>query len=94
MRFTPLITAALATSLGLTACDVEQTEEGELPEVDVDVEEGNMPEYNVDAPEITAGTTEKEVEVPEVDVDVTTEEKTVDVPVIAFEPGDVDEEKE
>jgi hypothetical protein len=77
----------VAAGLAVTACDVEQTEEGEMPEVNV--EEGNMPEYEVDGPEIKAGTTETQVEVP--DVDVTTEEETVEVPVVGVEPGDVDE---
>lgn len=92
MRLIPLIATLTFAGFGLSACDVEQTEEGSLPDVDVDVEEGNLPEYDVDAPEVTAGTTEKQVDVPDVDVDVSTEEKTVDVPVIAIEPGDVGEE--
>ncbi|WP_324260909.1 hypothetical protein U4960_12210 [Altererythrobacter sp. H2] len=66
--------AASAAALALGACDVEQTEEGEMPEIEV--EGGNMPEYNVDAP----------------DVDVTTEERTVEVPVIDVEPADASEE--
>lgn len=85
----PIAALALAT-ISLAACDVQQTEEGELPDVDVAVDAGNLPEYEVDAPELTVGTTETEVEVPE--VDVTTDTKTVDVPVIGIEPGDVDEE--
>lgn len=71
-----LTTLALAT-LGLAACDVQQTEEGEMPDVDVSVDAGDLPEYEVDAPEIKAGTTEM----------------TVEVPVVGVEPGDVDEEK-
>ncbi|MEE4287951.1 MAG: hypothetical protein V2J14_01160, partial [Erythrobacter sp.] len=62
--------ATLAAGLALSACDVQQTEEGEMPEVEV--EEGNMPEYEVDGPEIKAGTTETQVEVPDVDVDTET----------------------
>lgn len=56
--------------LGLSACDVEQTEDGDMP--DVTVEGGNLPEYDVDTP----------------DVDVTTEETTIDVPVVDIEPAD------
>lgn len=90
MRNQITLTALAIATLGLAACDVEQTEEGEMPDVDVSVDEGNLPEYDVDAPEVKVGTTETEVEVP--DVDVSTETTTVDVPVIGIEPGDVDDE--
>ena len=40
----------LALFLPLAACDVDQTEAGEMP--DVEVEEGQMPEYDVEGPEI------------------------------------------
>lgn len=64
--------AALLLGLGLGACRVQQTEEGELPKVDVDVqaEEGKLPEYDVDAPKVDVKTETREVEVP-TDVDVT-----------------------
>jgi hypothetical protein len=55
----------------LAACDIDQTEAGEMPEVDVDVRGGELPEYDVDAPEVEVGTTEDTVviERPTVDVD-------------------------
>lgn len=56
----------LMATLSLAACDVEQTEEGSLPEVDV--EGGNMPEYDVDTADVDVGTEEKTVTVPDVDV--------------------------
>lgn len=70
-----IITAALigTAALGLAACDVEQTEEAEMP--DVSVEGGNMPEYDVDTP----------------DVDVTTETRTVEVPVVDVDEADAGE---
>ncbi|UVI39887.1 hypothetical protein [Qipengyuania spongiae] len=58
--------AALSASLALAACDVDQTEEGEMPEVNV--EGGNMPEYDVTTPEVEVGTEETTVEVPTVDI--------------------------
>lgn len=64
MRKIMLIAAGAVATLGLAACDVEQTEEGALP--DVQVEGGNMPEFDVDA----------------APVEITTEEQTVDVPVV------------
>jgi len=66
--------------LGFTSCNVEQTEEGEMPEVDVDVEDGNMPEYDVDWADVNVNTTTRTVEVPK--VVVVMEEEQVEVPVI------------
>jgi len=62
---------ALVLGAGLAGCRVEQTEEGKLPEVDVDVKakEGNLPKYDVDTPEVTVKTEKREVEVPK-DVDI------------------------
>lgn len=58
--------------LALGACDVDQTQEGELPDVDVNVEGGEMPEYDVDGPEVEVGTQEDTVivETPTIDVDL------------------------
>ena len=55
-----------AATLGLAACDVDQTEETELPEVEVT--EGNMPEFDVETADVDVGTEEVTVEVPDVDV--------------------------
>lgn len=93
-KFTTIINsfaAITAVSLAFTACKVEQTEEGEMPSVDVDVKEGNMPEFDVDAAEVQVGMEEKEVSVPKVkmeeetiklpDVDVTMpDDKKIDTP--------------
>lgn len=67
---------ALLLGAGLAGCRVEQTEEGELPSVDVDVEakEGELPAYDVDAPDVDVKTETREVEVP-TDVDVTYEDE-------------------
>jgi hypothetical protein len=62
-----LVVAAVAgLAFSLAACDVDQTEEGEMPEVNV--EGGNMPEYEADAADVDVGTTTETVEVPTVDV--------------------------
>ena len=76
MKKSAILAVAGGVALTLSACDVEQTEEAELPEVDVEAQGGNMPEYDVDA----------------ADVDVTTEERTVEVPVVETEPADADPE--
>lgn len=73
MKMFATTSAIFGCALALSACSVEQTEEAELP--DVDVEGGNVPEYDVDA----------------ADVDVSTEERTVEVPVIDVEDPDAGE---
>ena len=64
-----LMTFALVSTaaLGLAACDVEQTEDGDMPEVNV--EGGNLPEYDVDAPDVDVQMEEQTVEVPTLDVE-------------------------
>ena len=66
-----IITTMLVAAgcLGLAACDVDQTKEGELPEVEVNASGGEMPEFDVDAPTVNVGTENKTIEVPTVDVD-------------------------
>ena len=59
-----------ASCLALAACDVDQTQEGELPDVDVNTTGGQLPEYNVEGPEVSVGTENQVVEVPTVDVDL------------------------
>ena len=56
-----------ASCLTFAACDVDQTKDGDLPDVDVNVSGGQLPEFNVQGPEVEVGT--KNVQVPTVDVD-------------------------
>ena len=65
----------------LAGCDIDQTREGELPEVDVDVAEGQLPEFEVRGPDVDVGTEERTIDVP-TDVDIETEERTIEVPDI------------
>ena len=65
--------ALASTCLALAGCDVDQTKEGELPDVDVNTSGGQLPEYNVEGPDVNIGTENKTVEVPTVDVDVPAE---------------------
>lgn len=57
--------AVPAVAFAFAACDVDQTQEGEMP--DVDVEEGQMPEFEVEGPDVDVG--EDTVVVPTIDVD-------------------------
>lgn len=57
-------------SLTFAGCQVEQTKEGEMPDVDVNASGGQMPEFNVQGPDVDVGTENRTVQVPTIDVDV------------------------
>ena len=59
-----------ASCFAMAACDVDKTEEGNMPAVDVNVTGGDLPEYNVEGPDVNVGTENKTVQVPTVDVDI------------------------
>jgi uncharacterized lipoprotein len=59
-----------ASCFAMAACDVDQTQEGNLPDVDVNATGGELPEFNVEGPDVNVGTENKTVQVPTVDVDV------------------------
>lgn len=96
------LTAFIMAFFLFVGCDVQQEEEGELPDVDVDadVEEGQLPEYEIEQtqegemPDVDVDVDadpgqlpEYDVETPDVDVDM--EEREVTVPDV-----DVDMEEE
>ena len=64
---------AAAGALGLAACDVDQTQNAQLPDVDLNVSGGQAPEFNVTGPEVNVGMENRTVEVPDVDVKVPAE---------------------
>ncbi len=91
MRKSITLIAGLAAtaSLLLAGCDVEKTQEGNVtvPKYEVEkTQEGSvtLPKYDVTTPSVVVGTTEKQVEVPT----VTTETKTITVPVIGVETAE------
>ena len=67
MRSKKLLTLLIAPlfAVGLTACDVDQTEEGEMPEMEV--QEGELPAYDVEASDVEV--TEDTVTVPDVNLE-------------------------
>lgn len=67
------ILLAAAGGLGLAACDVDQTKNAQLPDVDVNVSGGQAPEFDVTGPEVNVGMENKTVQVPDVDVKVPAE---------------------
>ena len=88
----PLLFSAALLTVSTTGCRVRQTQEGEMPDVEVETKGGQMPKYDVDAPDVDVNTEETEVSVP-TDVDVKTEKRTVKVPDVDVKPpadGDQD----
>ena len=67
------IVIMLAAAGGLAACDVDQTKNAQLPDVDVNATGGQLPEFNVTTPDVSVGTENKVVQVPDVDVKVPAE---------------------
>jgi hypothetical protein len=55
---------APAFAVGVAACDVDQRQEGEMP--DIEVEGGQMPQYDVDLPDVEVN--RDTVTVPDIDI--------------------------
>lgn len=66
--------------LCMLGCEVDQTREGRLPDVDVDVEGGQMPEFDVETADVEVERKKVDLTVPDVDVDVGTKEAEITVP--------------
>jgi hypothetical protein len=62
--FGAIVAPAFALALG--ACTVDQTQEGEAPEIDV--EAGQMPEYEVRPADVDIGWDTTQVRTPDVDI--------------------------
>jgi hypothetical protein len=58
---------ALGAVFMLGACDVDKTEEGDMPEVDV--QGGNLPEYDVETADIEVTTDTQTIVTPDVDIE-------------------------
>lgn len=81
----PLLLSAALLTVSTTGCRVRQTQEGELPDVDVQVKGGQVPKYDVDGPQVDVTTKTKKIEVP-TDVDVKTETREIKVPDVDIKP--------
>ena len=86
-----ILASTIALAVAATGCDVEQTREGEMPEVDVSAEAGQLPEYEVvqtqegEMPDVdmtTESGTMPQYSVDWMDVDVGMTEETVTVPKV------------
>lgn len=87
-RYATTLLVALGLGAFAAGCDIDQTREGEMPEVDV--QGGQMPEYDVDTGRIETGTEERRIEVPDVDVD--TEQRSVETPTVDIQMPDEENE--
>ncbi|MFZ5962285.1 hypothetical protein ACOXXX_04975 [Thalassococcus sp. BH17M4-6] len=90
MKVVLAIVAVLVIVFGFYMVDVDVTDEGALPDVDVSVDGGEMPELDADVGSVDVGTETEQVTVPDVDVDVSTEEADVEVPTISVNPPEDD----
>ncbi|WP_020567183.1 hypothetical protein [Neolewinella persica] len=94
MKFRILSICALA-AFSFFACDVDQTSEGEMPSVDVDVQadRGSLPTYDVEWADVDVTTTTRTIEVPKVRVVMV--EETVEVPVVDVDwPSELGDKEE
>lgn len=78
------VVAVVVIAAGVYMVDIEQTEEGALPDVDVSVEGGNMPEFEAETGSVDVTEEQTTVTVP--DVEITTEEETITVPDVEITP--------
>lgn len=78
IKYLIIVPVLLLTLFLQASCNVEKTEEGKMPDVDIKVESGELPEYDVETPDIDIQTEEKTVTVPDVDL----EETQVEVPTV------------
>ncbi len=80
----------LCLSMYFTSCDIDQTQEAKLPEVEV--EAGQLPSYDVDWADIDVGTTTRTVTVPK--IRVVMEEEEITVPYIDVDMPNSGEKEE
>jgi hypothetical protein len=80
------LVAAVVIAGAIYLIDIDQTQEGSLPDVDVSVEGGELPKFDAEVGSIEMTEEEVTVEVPK--VEVTSEEETVTVPGISVTPPD------
>lgn len=68
------VAAVVAIGFGAYMVDVDMTDEGSLPDVDVSVESGSMPEFDVETGDIDVGSTELDVTVPTLEIEAPEED--------------------
>lgn len=76
MKLTTGLVLVPALAFGLAACDMKQTQEGKLP--DVEVKDGQVPKYDVDAADVDVKTEEKVITVPTLEYDTPAQDQKED----------------
>lgn len=76
MKLTTGLVLVPALVFGLAACDMKQTQEGKLP--DVEVKDGQVPKYDVDAADVDVKTEEKTITVPTLEYDTPAQDQKED----------------
>lgn len=88
LKKTAIAALLVFSGVGLSACDVDKTQEGKVtvPKYEVEkTQEGSVtpPKYEVTPPDVNVTKQERTLEVPKIE----TEKKTVEVPKIDIEPA-------
>lgn len=73
MKYATALILVPAIAFGVAACDVQKTQEGKLPEVEV--KGGQVPKYDVDVGDVDVGTEKKEITVPTIDIDTPAQDR-------------------
>lgn len=76
MKLTTGLVLVPALAFGLAACDMKQTQEGKLP--DVEVKDGQVPKYDVDAADVDVKPEEKVITVPTLEYDTPAQDQKED----------------
>lgn len=89
LKSTLTIAAVSIAALGLSACDVKKTQEGNVtvPKYEVEKKQSGdvtLPKYDVTTPDVKVGSTEKTVTVPKIE----SQEKKIEVPTVTVTPAD------
>ena len=89
-----IILFVITAAITFVSCDIDQTKEGKLPEIDVDVDTkaGVLPEFEVNWADVDVGTRTQTIKIPK--VVVVMEEEEVEVPYLDVDmPGDGEREE-
>lgn len=70
------VIAVVAIGFGVYMVNIDQTEEGSLPNVELSVEGGNLPELEAEVGDIETGTRDVTIEVPTLDIQSPEEDAT------------------
>lgn len=73
MKYATALILVPAIAFGVAACDVQKTQEGKLPEVEVSG--GQVPKYDVEVGDVDVEMEKKEITVPTIDIETPAEKR-------------------